>query len=68
MTKGWDRTGHVRSLSKKSGAGNLMSTVRLKGVTAQAGEPELFTPISDLQYGEMRYAATHDGVDTAAFF
>jgi hypothetical protein len=45
-----------------------MSTVRLKGVTAQAGEPDISLPLSDLQYGEMLYAATHDGVDTAAFF
>jgi hypothetical protein len=43
MAKDWDRTGHVRSLSKKTAA-DLMSTVRLNGVTAQAGVPDISLP------------------------
>jgi hypothetical protein len=44
MTKGWDRTGHVRSLSKENGVGNLISTVRLNGATAQAAVPDISLP------------------------
>ena len=40
MAQGWNRTGHISSLSSQIGR-NLKSTVRPNGVAAQAFEPDI---------------------------
>jgi hypothetical protein len=62
MTQGWNRTGHVRTLSQE-GENEFDVTLRPNRVTAQAFGRGLLPAIDAFQYGEKPNAATHDGVE-----